>query len=169
MHVYVRVCRKEREREGGRRQIHREVEERIARGMRLYSISPRYCYRSCRSEGICYVHCFSFAPSSKRRSRGPGIPFTGAKVSAAHHLFSTPVFCSFSFPLPSFLPSASFPFSRVLFLRTPRGFPRLLPLSLRPFSRGDLTPKKDLSHNLEKIQRREKEWKNERRSIYSSE
>lgn len=31
----------------------------------------RYCYWSSLSKGICYVYCFSFAPSSKRRSRGP--------------------------------------------------------------------------------------------------
>lgn len=31
----------------------------------------RYCYWSRLSKGICYVYCFSFAPSSKRRSRGP--------------------------------------------------------------------------------------------------
>lgn len=35
-----------------------------------YRVS-RYCYWSRLSKGICYVYCFSFAPSSKRRSRGP--------------------------------------------------------------------------------------------------
>lgn len=35
-----------------------------------HSVS-RYCYWSRLSKGICYVYCFSFAPSSKRRSRGP--------------------------------------------------------------------------------------------------
>lgn len=41
-----------------------------------------YWYRSRLSKGICYLHCFSFAPSSKRRPRGPTSLLHCSKVSA---------------------------------------------------------------------------------------
>ena len=89
MYVYMCVREREGEREGEREELSRcrEVKKEIAREGCDYNISPRYCYRSRRSEGICYVHCFSFAPSSKRRSRGPGVPFTVLKGIRAHHLY----------------------------------------------------------------------------------
>ena len=52
------------------------------RSQRLGStMVSRYRYRSRLSKGICYVHCFSFAPSSKRRSRGPTSLLQCSKVS----------------------------------------------------------------------------------------
>lgn len=99
MYVCMRERESERERDGGDLR-HREMEEGIGREGCDYNISPRYCYRSRRSEGICYVHCFSFAPSSKRRSRGPGVPFTVLKGIRAHHLY---LFSTLSF-FPSLVP-----------------------------------------------------------------
>lgn len=117
-YVYVRMYAREREseRDGGDLR-HREMEEGIGREGCDYNISPRYCYRSRRSEGICYVHCFSFAPSSKRRSRGPGVPFTVLKGIRAHHLYLFSTLSFFPISRPLFL--LPFPFLDVLFLPPP--------------------------------------------------
>lgn len=126
-HIYIHrhICARERKREigGGGLVV---VEEGIAREGCDYNISPRYCYRSRRSEGICYVHCFSFAPSSKRRSRGPGVPFTVLKGIRAHrlYLFSTlSLFPSLSFPFSS----CPFPFSGCPLSASPLPPPREFP------------------------------------------
>lgn len=161
MYIYICICKCERETASDRGDLwYREVKEGIAREGCDYNISPRYCYRSRRSEGICYVHCFSFAPSSKRRSRGPSVPFTLLKGIRAHHLYLFSTLSLFSSLVPFFFLLSLF--LAVLFLCPPGNF--LLARIPGLFHATISTPKKRLTlHSKE----REREG-NERRLLATS-